>query len=62
MSRRLADFIWRWRYPLSAIIVLAAIAFVPRANITHIDNDISAWFGKDDPVSVSYTHLRAHET
>ena len=58
MSRRLADVLWRWRYPLSAIIVLTAIAFVPRANITHIDNDISAWFGKDDPVYRDYERFR----
>ena len=56
MSRRLADFMWR--HPLSAFIVVVAIAFVPRANITHIDNDISAWFGKDDPVYRDYERFR----
>jgi predicted RND superfamily exporter protein len=58
VSQRLAGFLWRWRYPLTAIVLLAAIAFVPRANITHIDNDISAWFGKDDPVYRDYERFR----
>ncbi len=58
MSRRLADILWRWRYPLSAFIVVTALAFAPRANITHIDNDISAWFSKDDPVYRDYERFR----
>jgi uncharacterized protein len=58
VSRRLADVLWRWRYPLSALIVLTALAFAPHANITHIDNDISAWFSKDDPVYRDYERFR----
>ncbi len=58
MSGRLAGFLWRWRFPLSAVIVIGALAFAPRANITHIDNDISAWFGADDPVYRDYERLR----
>lgn len=58
MSRRLAEFLWRWRYPLTAIVVVVAIGFVPRANITHIDNDISAWFSRDDPVYRDYERFR----
>src|SRR6185436_560467 len=58
VSRRLADVLWRWRYPLSAVIVICAIAFAPRANITHIDNDISAWFSADDPVYRDYERFR----
>ena len=58
MSRRFAGFVWRWRFPLSAFIVICAIAFAPRANITEIDNDISAWFGASDPVYVDYERFR----
>jgi len=58
VSQRLAEFLWRWRFPLSTIVVIVAIAFAPRANITHIDNDISAWFGKDDPVYRDYERFR----
>jgi len=58
MSRRLADVLWRWRYLLSGLIVATAVAFAPYANITHIDNDISAWFSKDDPVYRDYERFR----
>ena len=58
MSRWLADVLWRRRYLLSALIAAAAIAFAPHANITRIDNDISAWFSKDDPVYRDYERFR----
>jgi predicted RND superfamily exporter protein len=58
VSLRVADFVWRWRYALSAVIVVVAIAFAPRANISKIDNDISAWFGADDPVYRDYERFR----
>jgi predicted RND superfamily exporter protein len=58
VSRRFADVVWRWRFPLSAFIVLCAIAFAPRADITSIDNDISAWFGASDPVYRDYERFR----
>jgi uncharacterized protein len=58
VSRRLADVLWRWRYLLSALIVAAAVAFAPHANVTRIDNDISAWFSKDDPVYRDYERFR----
>jgi predicted RND superfamily exporter protein len=58
MSARLADFLWRWRFLLSGFIVVAAVALAPRANITKIDNDINAWFAKDDPVFRDYERLR----
>ena len=43
----LAGVIYRWRLPLTAFIVLGALALAPRANITNIDNDITAWFSQD---------------
>jgi predicted RND superfamily exporter protein len=58
VSRRFADVVWRWRFPLSGFIVLCAIAFAPRADITSIDNDISAWFGASDPVYRDYERFR----
>jgi predicted RND superfamily exporter protein len=59
MSRLIAAFIFRWRYPLSALCVLGAIASIPRANITKIDNDITAWFSRSDPVYQDYERFRA---
>ncbi|MGB2717290.1 MAG: DUF1302 family protein [Vicinamibacterales bacterium] len=58
MSRFLAAFIYRRRFVLSGFILAVAIAFVPRANITDIDNDITAWFSKEDPVYQDYERFR----
>jgi predicted RND superfamily exporter protein len=59
MSRVLAGWIYRWRIPLSVVIVLGALVLSPRANITEIDNDITAWFSKDDPVYRDYERFRS---
>ena len=59
MSQALAGWIYRWRIPLSVFIVLGALAQAPRANITEIDNDITAWFSKEDPVYKDYERFRA---
>jgi predicted RND superfamily exporter protein len=62
MSARLARFLYRFRIPLTVLIVAGALALAPRAQLTHIDNDISAWFSKDDPVLRDYDRLRAEFT
>jgi predicted RND superfamily exporter protein len=59
VSVRLAAFIYRWRVLLTALIFAGALLSIPRADITHIDNDITAWFSKDDPVSKDYDRFRA---
>jgi predicted RND superfamily exporter protein len=58
MSRWLAEFIFRWRLLLSAVMLVGAAAAIPRVDITHIDNDITAWFSKSDPVYVDYERYR----
>ncbi len=58
MSQLLAGAIYRWRFPLSILIVLGAFALAPRANITRIDNDVTAWFSRDDPVYRDYERFR----
>ncbi len=57
-SSALAALIWRVRLPLSFFIVVGALLLSPRANITTIDNDITAWFAKDDPVYKDYERFR----
>ena len=57
-SDGLANFIWRWRIPLSVFIVLGALALSPRANVMTIDNDITAWFSREDPVFKDYERFR----
>ncbi len=58
MSRIVAGVIYRWRRPLSAFILLGAIALAPRADFTRIDNDITAWFSTADPVYQDYERFR----
>jgi predicted RND superfamily exporter protein len=58
VSRAIARAIYRWRLPLSAAIVLGAMALLPRANLTRIDNDLTAWFSREDPVYQEYERFR----
>ncbi len=58
MSSRIADLIFRFRLPLCAIIAVGFLAFLPRLNITEIDNDITMWISKDEPVYRSYERFR----
>jgi predicted RND superfamily exporter protein len=41
------------------LIVAGAIVLAPRANITNIDNDLTAWFSTSDPVYQEYERFRA---
>jgi predicted RND superfamily exporter protein len=58
MSRRVAAWIYRWRLALTTLIIAGAVLSIPRANITHIDNDITAWFSRQDPVYQDYERYR----
>ncbi len=62
MSLALARFLYRFRLAITFLIVAGALALAPRAQITRIDNDISAWFSKDDPVLRDYDRLRQEFT
>jgi hypothetical protein len=57
-SAHIASFIYRWRRLLTGIILVGAGALAPRADFTKIDNDITAWFSKEDPVYRTYERLR----
>jgi predicted RND superfamily exporter protein len=59
MSARIAAFIWRWRLLLTGLILAGAVAAIPRVNITRIDNDITAWFSRQDPVFLDYERFRS---
>ncbi|MGE5837889.1 MAG: efflux RND transporter permease subunit, partial [Acidobacteriota bacterium] len=58
MSTALAAFLYRFRRVLCTFIVIGAVALAPRANITKIDNDLTAWFSRDDPVYREYQHFQ----
>src|SRR5688500_7744028 len=58
MSARIAELVFRFRYPLCAAIVIGFVALIPLANLTAIDNDINTWVSKDDPVYQAYERFR----
>ena len=58
MSEALAKLIYRWRRLLTALILIGAAVLAPRANITNIDNDLTAWFSRDDPIYKEYERFR----
>jgi predicted RND superfamily exporter protein len=59
MTRRAAGWLYRVRMAVSALAVLGALAFLPAARITHVENDIQAWFTRDAPVYRDYDRFRA---
>jgi uncharacterized protein len=60
VSAGLAAFIFRFRYPLCAVILGGAVFFAPKLNITDIDNDLTMWISTDDPIYQQYERFR-HE-
>jgi predicted RND superfamily exporter protein len=54
----LADFLYRWRYVLSAVVIGGALVFAPQTDLTKIDNDITAWIARDDPAYLDYERFR----
>jgi predicted RND superfamily exporter protein len=58
MSAGLARLVWRYRLPACAVILLGFVALAPLTNFTDLDNDISAWISKDDPVYQTYERFR----
>lgn len=44
---RLARAIFRWRLPLSGLIIAAALALATQADVVTINNDLSAWVAKE---------------
>ncbi len=58
MSARIADLIYRFRIPLSAAILLGFLAMLPLTNVTAIDNDISMWISREDPIYRTYERFR----
>jgi predicted RND superfamily exporter protein len=58
VSARVAEVLYRYRLLLSALIVIGAVILAPRANITRIDNDLTAWFSRDDPIYREYERFQ----
>jgi predicted RND superfamily exporter protein len=58
MSAWVADVVFRFRWPFFAIIVAGFLVFAPKTNFTEIDNDLTMWVSKTDPVYVTYDAFR----
>jgi predicted RND superfamily exporter protein len=58
MSARVAEAVFRLRYPLCAVIALGFLYFAPSTNFTRIDNDLTMWVSKTDPVYQTYERFR----
>ena len=50
----LAAWLYRWRVALSVAYAVGAAALVPSVVGMRVDNDISAWFSRDDPIYQDY--------
>ena len=57
--KSLAAWLYRWRVALSIASVAGAAALAPFANVTGVDNDLGAWFSRDDPLYQDYERFRA---
>jgi len=58
VSRWIAEVLYRHRILLTALILIGAAILAPRANVTRIDNDLTAWFSRDDPIYREYERFR----
>ena len=58
MSARLARAIWRFRYPACAVIVIGFLGLAPLTNFTELDNDLTAWISRTDPIYQTYERFR----
>ena len=58
MSAWVARQLWRGRFVFSLFILLGAAAMAPLVNFTSLDNDVSMWISKSDPVYVTYERFR----
>lgn len=58
LSSRLADVLYAIRFPASALVILGVLVFAPQADLTRIDNDLSAWISRDDAAYQEYERFR----
>ena len=58
MTRVIAELTFRYRWALCAFILAGFVVLLPETNFTEIDNDITMWISKDDPVFLTYERFR----
>lgn len=57
-SARFARWLFDWRRPLTALVLLGAIVCARYANPDNVNNDLSAWVSKDSPEYREYDRFR----
>jgi predicted RND superfamily exporter protein len=58
LGSRLAPRLFRWRWGITALVIAGALGFAPSADFATLDNDMTAWFSRQDPVYVEYERFR----
>lgn len=59
-SARFARWLFEWRRPLTALVLLGAVVCASYANLDNVNNDLSAWVAKDSAEYREYDRFR-HE-
>lgn len=59
-SARFARWLFAWRRPLTALVLLGAVVCASYANLDNVNNDLSAWVAKDSAEYREYDRFR-HE-
>ncbi len=57
-SARFARWLYTWRLPLTALVLLGAAVCARFANLDNVNNDLSAWVSKDSPEYREYDRFR----
>jgi uncharacterized protein len=58
VSSWVADVLYRWRFVTFAFVIAGAALSVPHADLTRIDNDLTAWVSETDPTYIDYERFR----
>ena len=58
IADRLVDLVFRFRHWICALIAVGFVLLAPLFNFTRIDNEISMWVSKSDPIYRTYEQFR----
>ncbi|MGE0445774.1 MAG: RND family transporter, partial [Vicinamibacterales bacterium] len=58
MTGRVAEALFRFRLPFAALIFLGFLYFLPSFDFTNVDNELSMWISREDPIYQQYERFR----
>lgn len=58
MTRRIAEALFRFRLPFAALIFLGFFYSLPSFDFTNVDNELSMWISREDPIYQQYERFR----